>query len=431
MPSRGTVLSSFYSAILLLGLNIGLLWLLMAAPIGTRTLRIRRTFPNPPADLWQAVDPAGASADWHHGVISSRPLPERPGVVEQTYRNLDRQGRPVRRLLSVLPTESVAGISGMHGYTAQIIEDSTLDSRFWRHFHERRQIVARPDGAMLTVEQTDSYRGLAFLIFRYFALRREMRALEGWLVSGQSKPNGVFEHPLVQSSLAILSTLLLWPFFGLNPAGLMISTFLTMVIVLHELGHMAAYRTFGHKRVRMIFIPLLGGIAIGGRPYNSLFEIATCALMGPGMSAFFVPILVAAVEATSVGWLPGLVRGPLLVFLLILGAFNLLNLLPMYRFDGGQVLRQIFTRRSSLVGASFGITLAILGVGWSIGLGPTTLLAALAVFTLLSLIGFGSVKPKDELEKMSGGERMLVSFGLYAAVAMHAYAVIYAADILF
>jgi Zn-dependent protease len=194
---------------------------------------------------------------------------------------------------------------------------------------------------------------------------------------------------------------------------------------------MAAYRTFGHRKVRMIFIPLLGGLAIGGRPYNSLFEVATCALMGPGMSAFFVPILIAAVEATNADWLPAQLRGPLLVFLLILGAFNLLNLLPMYRFDGGQVLRQIFVRRSSLVAGSFGITLVILGVGWSIGLSLTALLAALAVFTLLSLIGFGSVKPKEELEKMSAAERMLVSFGLYAAVSMHGYAIIYSADALF
>jgi Zn-dependent protease len=325
----------------------------------------------------------------------------------------------------------VAGNDDMHGYTAQVVDDSTLDSRFWRHFHERRQVTGASGGATLTVEQTDTYRGLAFLIFRYVALRREMRALEGWMNTGQSKPNGVFEHPVVQTLLAILSTLLLWPFFGLNLAGLMISTFLTMVIVLHELGHMAAYRTFGHRKVRMIFIPLLGGIAIGGRPYNSLFEVATCALMGPGMSAFLVPILIAAVQATGAGWLPQDLRGPLLVFLLILGAFNLLNLLPMYRFDGGQVLRQIFISRSSLIAASFGITLVILVVGWSIGLTSVALLAALAVFTLLSLIGSGSVKPKDELEKISGGERMLVSFGLYAAVAMHGYAIIYAANVLF
>ena len=221
--SRGRLsLSSPYSAILLLAINIGLLWLLMAAPVGTRTVRIRRSFRQTPSSLWRAIDPAGSTADWHHGVLSSRPMPERPGIVEQTYRNLDRKGQPIRRLLAVQPTDIVAGDDEMHGYTAQIVDDSTLDSRFWRHFHERRQVTASPQGATLTVEQTDTYRGLAFLIFRYVALRREMHALEGWMNTGQSKPNGMFEHPLVQTLLAIVSTLLLWPFFGLHLAGLMI-----------------------------------------------------------------------------------------------------------------------------------------------------------------------------------------------------------------
>jgi Zn-dependent protease len=284
---------------------------------------------------------------------------------------------------------------------------------------------------LLEIEQTDRYRGLAFYLFRYFVLRREMRALESWVDTGRSKPNGYFEHPLVQGALAVFSTLLLWPFFGLTAGGLMISTFLTMVIVLHELGHMAAYRTFGHTSVRMIFVPLLGGIAIGGRPYNSLFEVATCALMGPGMSAFLVPLFVAAYQAASDGILPAIMAMPILVFLLILGGFNLLNLLPMHRFDGGQVLRQIFRSRTSLLCASFGITFVILCVGWQIGVPSNALLAGLAVFTLLSLIGSGSVKPKEKLDDMNGGERMLVAFGLYAAVLVHGYAVIYASKALF
>ena len=416
-----------HSAILLLVINLGLLWLLMAAPIGRRTIRLRRIFREETDVIWRAIDPAGDNADWHHGVISSQSLADRPGVVEQTYRHVDRRGQPIRRLLAVTPLEE----TDARGYTARIIDDSTLDSRFWQNFHERRQIVSTPSGTMLIVEQTDSYRGLAFYLFRYFALRREMHALKGWMETGQSKPNGYFEHPLIQSAMAVLSTLILWPFFSLNMAGLMISTFLTMAIVLHELGHMAAYRTFGHRKVRMIFIPLLGGIAIGGRPYNSLFEVATCALMGPGMSAFLVPILIMGTEATTGGLLPYALHGPLLVFLLILGGFNLLNLLPMYRFDGGHVLRQIFRSRWALLTSSFGITSAILLVGWQIGMTTDALLASLAVFTLLSLIGSGSVKPKESLDEMSGAERMLVSFGLYAAVAMHGYAVIYSAGLLF
>jgi Zn-dependent protease len=194
---------------------------------------------------------------------------------------------------------------------------------------------------------------------------------------------------------------------------------------------MAAYRTFGHKSVRMIFVPLLGGIAIGGRPYRSLFEVATCALMGPGMSAFLVPILVVADRAAETGLLPPASSTPLLVFLAILGAFNLLNLLPMYRFDGGQVLRQVFRTRWSQVGASFGITLIILCVGWKIGLPNGMLIAGLVIVILMSMIGAGSIKPRERLDEMNGGERMLVALGLYSAVAMHGYAIIFAAEKLF
>jgi Zn-dependent protease len=418
-----------FSAAVLLLINLGLLWLLMAAPIGVRTIRVRRTFSAAPDALWRAIDPKGEMADWHHSVISSHELSDRPDIVEQIYRHVDRRGQPIRRLLAIGPV--TAANPGDYAYSASIVDDSALDSRFWHNFRERRDVIAAPDGATLVIEQTDRYRGLAFLLFRYFVLRRELRALEGWVSTGRSKPNGYFEHPLVQAALAVVSTLILWPFFGLSIVGLMISTFLTMVIVLHELGHMAAYRAFGHAKVRMIFIPLLGGIAIGGRPYNSVFEVATCALMGPGMSAFLVPILIAAREASQAGLLPHMLAGPILIFLLILGGFNLLNLLPMYRFDGGQVLRQVFLRRKALVGASFAVTFAILCVGWLIGAPNNALLAGLAVFTLLSLIGSGSVKPKEKLEPMGSAERLLVGFGLYSAVAMHSYAVIYAAKALF
>ena len=420
-------MTALQSAGLLLFINIGLLWLLMRIPLGLRTISMTRTFRCPPETLWRAINPEGEAADWHHAVISSKPVAHRRGFVEQIYSHLDKNGEPLRRLLALEPLPAAEAL----GFRSRIADDSTLDPAFWRNYSESRIIRWTPEGAALEITQTDNYRGLAFLGFRYFVLKRELRALEGWLETGESRPQGYFEHPAVQTGLAVLSTLLLWPFFGLNATGLMISTFLTMVIALHELGHMAAYRTFGHRTVRMIFVPLLGGIAIGGRPYKTLFEVAACALMGPGMSAFLVPILIVAYRAAEAGLLPVSVAAPLLIFLLILGAFNLLNLLPMHRFDGGQVLRQIFRTRNSLMVASFVVTGCILGVGWEIGLSNNLLISGLVVFILLSMIGAGSVKPRQKLEEMNDGERMLATFGLYAALAIHGYAIIFASENLF
>lgn len=409
-------------AIALLVINVGLLWLLLAVPLGLRTVRVRGSFRADRAKLWNAIFPLGTFADWHHSVLTSRPVA--PDHVEQSYTHLDRHGQPIVRLLAI--AETVPGIA----YDARVLEDSALDATFWKDFHERRRLVEDGDLVHLTIEQTDRYRGLAFLIFRFFALRREVRALQQWLETGESIPaRAVFEHPLVQCGLAVLSTLILWPFFGLTRNGLLLSALLTVVIVLHELGHMAAYRAFGHKTARMIFVPLLGGVAIGGRPYNSLFEVATCALMGAGMSAFLIPAAILLHEAAGNQVFAS--GTAVLIFLLILGAFNLLNLLPMNRFDGGQVLRQVFHSPASRVAGSFLVTLIIAGVGWRIGMSTPALLAGLAVFALLSMMGSGGVKPRHRLDEMTGGQRILSGLGLYSTVVLHGYAIVYATDRLF
>lgn len=415
-----------YSSILLIVLNLGLLWLLMAAPIGVRTLRLSRRFEARPERIWSAVHPLGENATWHPSVIWSEPVGGNPKLARQTYDHVDRKGRPIERVLAISSGPQ------SYAYVAQVIEDSALDQAFWGGYTEHRRLELSEGSVELIVEQTDRYRGLAFPIYRYFALRREMLALESWLATGTARKVGFFEHPLMQVVLAIISTLLLWPVFGLNRSGLMMSSMLTIVICLHELGHMAAYRAFGHRSARMIFIPLLGGIAIGGRPYNSRFEVAACALMGAGMSAFLVPVAVFVTHGLTAwsGSPPWLVQS-LLAFTLVLGAFNLLNLLPMHRFDGGQVLRQIFPEKRMLAIGSFGIATVILTTGWEIGLPNPALIAGLGVFILLSFIGAGSVKPRDDLEPISSAERLLVAFGLYSAVIIHSYAIVFASTQLF
>lgn len=418
-----------FSATLLLSLNLGLIWLLMAAPLGRRRIELRRSIAIAPERLWQAVKPGGEATGWNPAILWVEADKTQTGCIEVAYTHPDRHGDPIRRIFRI--DDRLDPDHGCYESRARVLEDSALDVSFWRNFEEHRSVSATPGGATVTFAETDTYRGLALYLFRYFMIRRTLQSLTGWLEGGHKKSGLAIEHPLVQVCLAVLSTLLLWPFFGLSAAGLTISTMLTVVIVLHEMGHLLAYRAFGHQGARIIFVPLLGGLAIGGRPYNSRFEVATCALMGPGMSAFLVPVLVSAYELAASNFLPALVRDFALLFLLILGAFNLLNLLPMYRFDGGQVLRQIFTSRRLLVAGSFGVTLLQLWVGYSIGMSATALIAALAVFTLVSLMGFSAVKPRRSLDPMHPGERLMAGLGLYAALFIHAYAVVFACDHLF
>lgn len=422
-------MATYQAAVFLAAFNLALLWLLMAAPLGRRTIRVSRVIRERPEELWNITRPAGNQTAWHPNVISVEPVQGKPDLVEFAYKHPDRHGRPSRRTMIVDRTARTA--AGCFSCDLRVVGDSTLDQTFWEGYRESRKVERAPLGSRVTFEQTDNYRGLAFYLFRRMALARELVSLQDHVEQRRSHGLLHFEHPLWQTVLVIVSTLLLWPFFSLTATGLMMSVFLTLVILLHELGHMVAYRAFGHPSVRMIFVPLLGGIAIGGRPYNSHFEVATCALMGAGFSALLVPILIAAHESAQ--GIPHSVAmdGPALVFLVILGAFNLLNLLPTYRFDGGQVLRQVFENQTLLALASFGVTGVVLWTGWRIGLSPVTLIVGLCLFTLLSLIRTKGAKPRDELVAMTPAERLMTGFGYYAALAMHAYAVIYACGRLF
>lgn len=421
------------SIILLVSINLGILWLMMAAPLGQCTITMRRSWRYDPSRLRDAIRPQGNLADWSPDITAVRYGPSaglEDGLVEISMRYPDRQGRPVRRLYDLM--ENVDD-RARYTSTARVIADSTLTNAFWSRYRDERRVEPTDDGTLVTFSQSDYYRGLAFYLFRFFAMRRELAALEGWLETGRRRDGIGFSHPLVQIMLAAISTLMLWPFFGLTQTGLAISILLTLVIILHELGHIIAYRAFGHERVMLIFVPMLGGIAIGGRPYRSRFEIATCALMGAGISAFLVPILVLVHNLSDFanGILPARLHMPSAAFLLILGGFNLLNLLPMSRFDGGQVIRQVFPQRGMQLLASFALTLIVLLVGYKIGVPLTALVAGLAVITLISMIGLRTNVMRDELDTIQPPERLMAGFGLYAAVAIHSYAVITACQILF
>ncbi len=422
-------MATHQAAVFLAAFNLGLLWLLMAAPLGRRTIRVSRIIRERPEELWNITRPAGDLTAWHPNVIAVEPVDGKPDLIEFAYRHPDRHGRPSRRTMIV--DRAAMTTAGSFSCDLRVVGDSTLDPSFWEGYRESRKVERVPLGSRVTFEQTDDYRGLAFYLFRRVALSRELASLRNHVEERSASNLFHFEHPFWQTVLVVLSTLMLWPFFGLSAGGLMMSVFLTLVILLHELGHMVAYRAFGHPSVRMIFVPLLGGIAIGGRPYNSHFEVATCALMGAGFSGLLVPILVAAHQSVPEMPHPTGTDGPILAFLVILGAFNLLNLLPTYRFDGGQVLRQVFEGQRALAITSFVVAGVIVWTGWRIGLSAPMLIAGLAIFILLSLIRTRAAKPREALTPMNAPERLMTGFGYYAALSMHAYAVIYACDRLF
>ena len=70
--------------------------------------------------------------------------------------------------------------------------------------------------------------------------------------------------------------------------------------------------------------------------------------------------------------------------------FNLANLAPMWKFDGGQVLRQICPNAPALATASFALLIVLLGFGYLAGFSTKVLIVEQIIYIVLTalLLGF-------------------------------------------
>lgn len=406
---------------ILVACNLGLIFLLLTAPLGLRTLRFSRLVAADRRRLWQALWPLGSDAGWSGEILSAAALDDQ-GAARIVLSWEGRDGQPIERKVLL------EDVLEERRFSMRVVDDTSLDASFWADYRTTTELMPEGKFTRVIVSQTDRYRGIAFPVFRYFAMRRELGKLDIWARTGGYRKGGWFEHPLSQVGFAVLSAFILWPFFGLNLGGLALAAILTSVVALHELGHMAAFRLMGHRKVRMIFIPLLGGIAMGGRPYDSRFEVAFVALMGAGFSAFLVPPLITA-SALASGEGHRLAAALLATLAGCAALFNIANLVPVWKFDGGQVLRQICPGPIALALASFVLLSAFLALGWRAGFSQGFLLVAGAVFAILSLLTMGSaVKPRHELKPIRTFDRFAMAGALLAVFAIHGYGVLWASD---
>lgn len=207
-------------------------------------------------------------------------------------------------------------------------------------------------------------------------------------------------HPAFFILPVILGRGLIAP--GINTGvGLLLVVGLFFVsILVHELGHVFAYRHFG--RSGRIVLYWMGGIAIAdsgnlawarssGRRFTSNQQIII-SLAGPAAGLLLAAACVAVVYAMGgtvrMGWVFGFVPVPFanmtgtsmegneVFWMLIQGGIiwnifiNLLNLVPVYPLDGGQVSRELFLKfdpgsglsNSLLLSVATGVALAVMGL---------------------------------------------------------------------
>jgi Zn-dependent protease len=144
-------------------------------------------------------------------------------------------------------------------------------------------------------------------------------------------------HLLISLGVAIVTGLLTLVAFGLM-TGWLIAGLLVAALLIHEFGHLIAFRLIGQPWGRLVFLPFLGAIAVPRMAYQSQAQAVFSALLGPGFSA---PIALGIIFIVSQGWVQS---EWLMKLALVMTALNLFNLLPVEPLDGGVALRSILTK---------------------------------------------------------------------------------------
>jgi Zn-dependent protease len=127
---------------------------------------------------------------------------------------------------------------------------------------------------------------------------------------------------------------------------------LTGVVVFHEFGHFAAMKIYKYQDLGIFFIPLLGAYVSGKKQDVSQTQSAIILLAGPipgiflGIILHFLSVQFDLEFWEKVAWI--------MIFL------NVLNLLPVYPLDGGQLLHRLFLDDYNILGKIFVILSAAL-----------------------------------------------------------------------
>ncbi|HEV8284920.1 MAG TPA: site-2 protease family protein [Chitinophagaceae bacterium] len=207
----------------------------------------------------------------------------------------------------------------------------------------------------------------------------------------ETKKGNVWMRSLISLALYLLIG---YYFFSANWILLLI---LTGIVIFHEFGHFLAMKLYHYKELGIFFIPLLGAYASGTKREISQKQSAIILLAGP-MPGIIVGIVLFFITNDRFSEMSyqafGLLRSTasLLIFL------NILNLLPIYPLDGGQLMNRLFLDESKIIGKIF-VVLSALALAYfaiRIEFYPLLIFPAMMLFRMLTESRFDTLTKKVE-----------------------------------
>lgn len=220
-------------------------------------------------------------------------------------------------------------------------------------------------------------------------------------------------HVVISGMVALISAIVSLIAFGAF-LGMGMALVVIAVLFVHEFGHLLAYRLIGQPWGRMMFLPLVGGIAIPKLPFQTQGEAVFSALMGPGLSCILA--IACALPFFLSGYSHPLLVGIGMVTVMI----NLFNLTPAEPLDGGIAMRSVMAK---LVGGNARYGLLTLGA-CVLAIGLMTSQVLFVVFGGIALIGNLWPRKIDMGLKEMSSLQSAISIFSYIAIAAAYFALL-------
>ena len=172
----------------------------------------------------------------------------------------------------------------------------------------------------------------------------------------ENKKGNVWLRSITSLALYILIG---YYFFSANWILLLI---LTGIVIFHEFGHFIAMKLFHYQELGIFFIPLLGAYASGTKREVSQKQSAIILMAGP-LPGIIAGIIIFLSTNSQLGAMSFQAYSLLRSTAALLVLLNVLNMLPIYPLDGGQLLNRLFLDESRIIGKIF-VVLSALALGY-------------------------------------------------------------------
>jgi Zn-dependent protease len=168
---------------------------------------------------------------------------------------------------------------------------------------------------------------------------------------------------------------------------------ITAIVIIHEMGHFLAMKFYRYSELGIFFIPLLGAYVSGTKREVSQVQSSVILLAGPLPGIILGIVFYLADRNSTTGYYPFDISLSQIALLFIL--LNLINLLPIYPLDGGQLLNRVFLDEESIISKLFIFLSAALmcWAAWKLNF------PVLLIFPAMMLLRLRPDKKMDHAEK--------------------------------